>query len=223
MARFFVIKSYTEDDVYRSLKHEIWASTEKGNQRLDRAFKESAQEGPLYLFFSVNGSGHFCGLAQMLTPLDYETTSNVWALEGKWKGTFKVRWIYVKDVPNNALRHIRLTNTSECKPIVQSRDTQELPQDGGRQALRVLAEYPSRTTLLQDWLYYENQLELSGGSTGSHGGLSSDRSHVRPQQRANAGGTPSHSASDTLTNRQHTPSSSSPYGHRDHAAPGRQR
>ncbi|MCO5599895.1 hypothetical protein L7F22_054002 [Adiantum nelumboides] len=156
-ARFFVIKSFTEDDVQRSLKHEIWASTEKGNQRLDRAFKESNNDGPLYLFFSVNASGHFCGVAEMLTPIDYSSNSNVWVQEGKWKGTFKVKWIYVKDVPNNKLRHIRLTNTTECKPITQSRDTQELPSDGGRQALKIIAEYQSRTTLLQDWLFYERQ------------------------------------------------------------------
>lgn len=156
-ARFFVIKSFTEDDVQRSLKHEIWASTEKGNQRLDRAFKESSNEGPLYLLFSVNASGHFCGVAEMLTAIDYSSDSSVWVQEGKWKGTFKVKWIYVKDVPNNKLRHIRLTNTTECKPITQSRDTQELPVDGGRQALKIIAEFPSRTTLLQDWLFYEQQ------------------------------------------------------------------
>lgn len=154
-ARFFVIKSFTEDDVQRSLKHEIWASTEKGNQRLDRAFKESSGSGPLYLLFSVNASGHFCGVAEMLTPLDYTSDSTVWVQEGKWKGTFKVRWIYVKDVPNNRLRHIRLTNTTDCKPITQSRDTQELPSDGGRLALKIIAEFPSRTTLLQGSLFYD--------------------------------------------------------------------
>ena len=67
-ARFFVIKSYTEDDVQKSLKHGIWSSTVLGNKRLDSAFHESADKMPIYLFFSVNGSRHFCGIAQMLTP-----------------------------------------------------------------------------------------------------------------------------------------------------------
>lgn len=158
-ARFFVIKSFTEDDVQRSLKYEIWASTEKGNQRLDKAYRECQQEGgvPLYLFFSVNASGHFCGMAQMMTALDYNSSSNVWVQEGKWKGTFKVKWIYVKDVPNVKLRHICLTNTAERKPVTQSRDTQELPTDGGREVLRIMAEFQSKTTLLQDWLFYEQQ------------------------------------------------------------------
>lgn len=53
-ARYFVIKSYTEDDVQKSLKYEIWSSTDPGNKRLDKAFKENAGRGPIYLFFSVN-------------------------------------------------------------------------------------------------------------------------------------------------------------------------
>lgn len=53
-ARFFVIKSYTEEDVHKSLKYEIWASTDLGNKRLDKAFHESSESGPIYLLFSVN-------------------------------------------------------------------------------------------------------------------------------------------------------------------------
>jgi hypothetical protein len=32
-ARYFVIKSYSEDDIHRSIKYEIWCSTEHGNRR----------------------------------------------------------------------------------------------------------------------------------------------------------------------------------------------
>ncbi|KAA1068869.1 hypothetical protein PGT21_004311 [Puccinia graminis f. sp. tritici] len=154
-ARFFVIKSYTEEDVHKSLKYEIWASTDLGNKRLDRAFHESHESGPIYLLFSVNASGHFCGMAEMLTAVDYNTSSKVWA-QDKWKGIFKVRWVFVKDIPNNALRHIKLTNTPENKPITSSRDTQEVPHDKGIQVLHIMSSYQSRTTLLQDYAWYEH-------------------------------------------------------------------
>merc|ERR1711994_760547 len=121
-ARFFVVKSYSEDDIHRSIKYEIWCSTEHGNKRLDGAFKEREARGPVFLFFSVNGSGHFCGMAQMLCGVDYSSSAGVWA-QDKWKGQFKVKWIYVKDVPNSQLRHIRLEN-NENKPVTNSRDTQ---------------------------------------------------------------------------------------------------
>ncbi|KAF7986524.1 hypothetical protein HWV62_26228 [Athelia sp. TMB] len=155
-ARFFVIKSYTEDDVHKSLKYEIWSSTDPGNKRLDKAFKECAGRGPIYLFFSVNASGHFCGMAEMLTPVDYTRSSTVWASD-KWKGVFKVRWIFVRDIPNANLRHIRLNNTQERKPVTNSRDTQELLPDAGQEMLRIFSSHPARTSLLQDFAFYELQ------------------------------------------------------------------
>ncbi|KXN93392.1 YTH domain family protein 2 [Leucoagaricus sp. SymC.cos] len=157
-ARYFVIKSYTEDDVHKSLKYEIWSSTDPGNKRLDKAFKETAGRGPIYLFFSVNArcSGHFCGMAEMITPVDYTRSSTVWASD-KWKGVFKVRWIFVRDIPNATLRHIKLNNTQERKPVTNSRDTQELLPDAGQEMLRIFLTHPSRTSLLQDYAFYELQ------------------------------------------------------------------
>ncbi|KAJ8295577.1 YTH domain-containing family protein [Rhodotorula toruloides] len=179
-ARFFVIKSYTEEDVHKSLKYEIWASTDLGNKRLDRAFRESADKGPIYLFFSVNGSGHFAGMAQMLTPIDYSMSSNVWASD-KWKGVLKVRWIYIKDVPLAALRHIRLSNTPENKPVTSSRDTQEVPYDAGLEVLRIIASYQSRTSLLQDYAWYEAQFRRNQQIAGEGQGVSAgDASSPQP-------------------------------------------
>lgn len=168
-ARFFVIKSYTEDDVHKSLKYNIWASTELGNQRLDKAFNESANKGPIYLFFSVNASGHFCGMAQMLTHVDYATSSSVWSQNDKWKGVFKLRWIFIKDIPNSTLRHIKLLNTNEKKPVTNSRDTTELLDDAGKEMLNIFFQFNSRTSLLQDFDFYEIQSIQKGGSGGSGG------------------------------------------------------
>ena len=122
-ARFFVIKSYSEDDIHRSIKYSVWTSTEHGNKRLDTAYREQRGK-PIYMFFSVNGSGHFCGCARMCSDVDYTAATGIWAQE-KWKGKFDVQWIYVKDVPNSQLRHIRLEN-NENKPVTNSRDTQEV-------------------------------------------------------------------------------------------------
>lgn len=141
-ARFFVIKSYSEDDVHRSIKYSIWCSTEHGNKKLDQAFrhqKNNGSNGPIYLFYSVNGSGHFCGMAQMTSSVDYDTLTGVWA-QDKWKGKFSVKWIYVKDIPNQELRHIRLEN-NENKPVTNSRDTQEIPPEKGRQVLEIMHNY----------------------------------------------------------------------------------
>lgn len=156
-ARYFVIKSFSEDDIHRSIKYEIWCSTDHGNKRLDAAYKERSGKGPIYLLFSVNGSGHFCGMAQMLSGVDYNTSGSVW-VQDKFKGQFKVKWIYVKDVPNGQLRHIRLEN-NENKPVTNSRDTQEVPPEKGKMVLKIIHGYKHNTSIFDDFVHYEKRQE----------------------------------------------------------------
>ncbi|CAF1417073.1 unnamed protein product [Adineta steineri] len=155
-ARFFVIKSYSEDDVHRSIKYNIWCSTEHGNKRLDAAFREREGKGAIYLFFSVNASGHFCGMAEMMSPLDYEHQTDVWSMSNKWQGKFEVKWIYVKDVPNQQFRNIRLEN-NDNKPVTNSRDTQEIPYEKGKLMLKTMHLYRDKTSIFDDFQYYESK------------------------------------------------------------------
>lgn len=56
-AKFFIIKSYSEDNVHKSIKYGVWASTPNGNKKLDAAYceaKEKQDACPVFLFFSVN-------------------------------------------------------------------------------------------------------------------------------------------------------------------------
>ena len=56
-AKFFVIKSYSEDDVHKSIKYNVWASTSTGNKKLDAAFHEAKEKPdccPVFLLFSVS-------------------------------------------------------------------------------------------------------------------------------------------------------------------------
>uniref|UniRef100_A0A8C6T2L4 YTH domain-containing family protein n=1 Tax=Neogobius melanostomus TaxID=47308 RepID=A0A8C6T2L4_9GOBI len=155
--RVFIIKSYSEDDIHRSIKYSIWCSTEHGNKRLDSAFRAMNGKGPVYLLFSVNGSGHFCGVAEMRSPVDYGTSAGVWA-QDKWKGKFDVDWLFVKDVPNSQLRHIRLEN-NDNKPVTNSRDTQEVPMEKAKQVLKIITQYKHTTSIFDDFSHYEKRQE----------------------------------------------------------------
>uniref|UniRef100_A0A0D9VYZ8 YTH domain-containing family protein n=1 Tax=Leersia perrieri TaxID=77586 RepID=A0A0D9VYZ8_9ORYZ len=125
-AKFFVIKSYSEDDVHKSIKYNVWASTPNGNKKLDAGYREAQEksnECPVFLFFSVNTSGQFVGVAEMVGPVDFDKTVDYWQ-QDKWNGCFPIKWHIVKDVPNNILKHITLDN-NDNKPVTNSRDTQE--------------------------------------------------------------------------------------------------
>jgi hypothetical protein len=235
--RFFVIKSYTEDDVHKSVKYGKWTSTATGNARLDAAFSRNGDDGGdenedvfggsktvdaaflelaraaeraleernrkergrradvdvdveearsetaeaeteaeveaetqtetqtsppadrstrrrprVLLFFSVNSSGHFCGVAEMTSAVDFDSRADFWQRD-KWPGCFDVRWHYVKDVPNASLRHIRLVE-SDRKPVTNARDAQEVEPNSARLVLNVFRNFTTNTSLLDDFEFY---------------------------------------------------------------------
>lgn len=60
-AKFFVIKSYSEDDVHKSIKYNFWSSTPHGNKKLNSAYEDAQKLAagdtrgcPIFLFFSVS-------------------------------------------------------------------------------------------------------------------------------------------------------------------------
>uniref|UniRef100_A0A0C9RUQ7 TSA: Wollemia nobilis Ref_Wollemi_Transcript_12339_3434 transcribed RNA sequence n=1 Tax=Wollemia nobilis TaxID=56998 RepID=A0A0C9RUQ7_9CONI len=157
-AKYFIIKSYSEDDIHKSIKYSVWASTPNGNKKLDAAYKEAQEKTgpcPIFLFFSVNASGQFCGVAEMMGPVDFNQSVDYWQ-QDKWSGRFPVKWHIVKDLPNNQLRHITLEN-NDNKPVTNSRDTQEVRFDKGIEMLKIFKDYVSKTSILDDFLFYENR------------------------------------------------------------------
>ncbi|CAN8321222.1 unnamed protein product [Cochlearia groenlandica] len=161
-AKFFVIKSYSEDDVHKSIKYNIWSSTLHGNKNLQSAYEDAQRiatekscECPIFLFFSVNASGLFCGMAEMTGPVSFNKDMDFWQ-QDKWSGSFSVKWHIIKDVPNSYFRHIILQN-NENKPVTNSRDTQEIMLKQGLEVLKIFKDHAERTSLLDDFLYYENR------------------------------------------------------------------
>ncbi|CAL0326352.1 unnamed protein product [Lupinus luteus] len=164
-ALFFVIKSYSEDDIHKSIKYNVWASTPNGNKRLDSAFQDAqkrmADKGnkcPVFLFFSVNASGQFCGIAEMTGPVDFNKSMDFWQ-QDKWNGYFPVKWHIIKDVPNPQLRHIILEN-NDHKPVTNSRDTQEVSFPHGVEMLNIFKNYVAKTSILDDFEFYESRQKV---------------------------------------------------------------
>lgn len=139
LSRFFVIKSFSEEDVHASVSLGIWTSTRLGNERLNAAYLESPHSN-IYLLFLVNGSSKFCGVARMVGAIDFTKESNIWLGGTRWKGIFPVEWLQVQDIPNKVFRYLRVsTNSNKC--VTNSRDTQELPYQIGVSMLSIYANF----------------------------------------------------------------------------------
>ncbi|GAB4833067.1 hypothetical protein Ancab_007126 [Ancistrocladus abbreviatus] len=159
-AKFFIIKSFSEDNVHRSIKYGIWASTPHGNRKLDAAYQEAKEKGNclVFLFFSVNASAQFCGVAEMVGPVDFEKSADYWQ-QDRWSGQFPVRWHIIKDVPNSKFRHILLEN-NDNKPVTHSRDSQEVKLEQGIEMLRIFKDNDALTCILDDFDFYDERERL---------------------------------------------------------------
>lgn len=160
-ARFFIVKSYSEDNVHKSIKYSVWTSTPSGNQKLDAAYRKTMEkEGncPIFLLFSANASAQFCGVAEMVGAVDFGKSVDYWQ-QDKWTGQFPVKWHIVKDVPNSQFRHIILEN-NDNKPVTNSRDTQEVELTKGIEMLKIFKNYESNSSILDDFDFYENRQKV---------------------------------------------------------------
>ncbi|KAF8109436.1 hypothetical protein N665_0095s0009 [Sinapis alba] len=160
-AKLFIIKSYSEDNVHKSIKYNVWASTANGNKKLDAAYREAKEEKescPVFLLFSVNASSQFCGVAEMIGPVDFEKSVDYWQ-QDKWSGQFPVKWHIIKDVPNSQFRHIILEN-NDNKPVTNSRDTQEVKLEQGIEMLKIFKNYDADTSILDDFEFYEEREKI---------------------------------------------------------------
>ena len=160
-SKFFVIKSFSEEDVHKSIKYGVWSSSKNGNLTLSNAFQLTKEKnGNVYLFFSCNGSGRYVGVARMKTPCDENRTFEFWTQDGKWPGLFDVEWLFIKDVPFKEFKEIIITmKDGEIKPISNSRDTQEIPFEQGKIMLQKIADYQNSNTILEHFEFYDMRQE----------------------------------------------------------------
>ncbi|KAG2691228.1 hypothetical protein I3843_08G000500 [Carya illinoinensis] len=157
-AKFFIIKSFSEDNVHKSVKYNVWASTPHGNKKLNAAYHEAKEmkgNCPVFLLFSVNGSGQFCGVAEMGGPVDFDKDADYWQ-QDRWSGQFPVLWHIIKDVPNVRFRHILLEN-NDNKPVTHSRDSQEVNLEEGIEMLKIFKDYNAQTSILDDFDFYDER------------------------------------------------------------------
>ena len=160
-SKFFVIKSFSEEDVHKSIKYGVWSSSKNGNLTLTNAYNITKEKnGNVYLFFSCNGSGRFTGICRMKTPCDENKHFEFWTQDNKWPGLFEVEWLFIKDVPFKEFKDIIITmKDGEIKPISNSRDTQEIPFEQAKIMIERFSKYQNSNTILEHFEFYDLRQE----------------------------------------------------------------
>ncbi len=118
-SRFFIIKSANDENLKVSQRNEEWATTTFNQDKLDKAYQSCTN---VILFFSVNKSAHFQGMAKMISRLTNHL-SREWQNEGVKLGySFRVKWLVSSKLPFSRISHIK-NALSNYEPIRKARDT----------------------------------------------------------------------------------------------------
>jgi hypothetical protein len=159
---FLMIKSHQFYDVQVALKAGVWSSTAIGNKVLESVYQEYVvnRGGNVYLFFSVNKSGHICAFAELVSS-KISDVPDIWLEKQKYTGCFLVRFILVKSIPMNSFSHLK---NCEGLPIRRCRDTDMIDfEEGMFMAKTCLDLYPTSSILLDNeqvdfkYIQYEAQ------------------------------------------------------------------
>ncbi|AMD22038.1 HGL302Cp [Eremothecium sinecaudum] len=154
-SRFFVIKSFNLENIKASFQHNVWTSTKRGNLRLSKAYSSLPSGAKVFLFFSVNKSGKFCGVAEMKSNIiQSDPRNSIWHCESghQFSDLFLVEWIRVCDVHNRLLKHFNIMDPDGgFKPMTHSRDADEVDIEIGRTILKLfMNSKKTRPSFLED-------------------------------------------------------------------------
>ncbi|KAK3692303.1 YT521-B-like domain-containing protein [Podospora appendiculata] len=137
--RFFIVKSFNEDNVLKCMEDGVWATQTKNGQLLTTAFANCQN---VILFFSINKSRAFQGFARMATTPSPDTPRPKWMNGIHWDTSppFRVEWL--SKVPVEFFRIGHLKNSyNENMPVLVGKDGQEIEEKCGRELLVEMQAY----------------------------------------------------------------------------------
>jgi hypothetical protein len=90
----------------------MWTSSPRNQEMLTRLWAESREKkAPIYIFYSVVKSGRFCGVAKMKSDIEPHNSLRYWWEENKYFGSFKIKWLFIKDVFDKKFNNLKENGT----------------------------------------------------------------------------------------------------------------
>ncbi|KAL1880587.1 hypothetical protein VTK73DRAFT_5392 [Phialemonium thermophilum] len=153
-SRFFMVKSFNEDNVRRCFEDGIWTTQVQNGEILASAFASCKN---VILFFSINKSRAFQGYARMATAPSPDTPRPYWMNGIHWATSdpFRVEWICTTEVEFYHIGHLK-NKLNENQAVLVGRDGQEIDEECGR---NLAAEMDSVAKIKREM----RRLEMSPG------------------------------------------------------------
>ncbi|KAM7216897.1 putative serine/threonine-protein kinase [Rhypophila decipiens] len=144
--RYYVLRSDNATDIETSAAHSTWTSSERVNKIINKGYLESG--GRVVLFFSVILSRKFCGIAQMTSALDWESTDPHW-VEDVWHGRFSLTWLTHTEISFDLVKHVPVKESTPGFRAIACYDGTEISPGSAFEILRVYSAEERRQMLLR--------------------------------------------------------------------------
>jgi hypothetical protein len=103
-ANYFIMRSTMPDDIHKAMKYGVWTSTPDHNEILSKSYQNALQHNnKVILFFRVVSENKLLGVAELVSDFLPDIENNFWWDKVKWSGSFKLKWLFVKDISINSL------------------------------------------------------------------------------------------------------------------------
>ena len=135
-ARFFIIKSSNKENIEKSQKNSVWATTIPNQKKLNEAFSKNK----VILIFSANGTQSYQGYG-IMTSYSSDRPSNIWQIETPIKlgGDFTVNWLCFCSLSFSKVKNLQ-NPKNNGDPVIKSRDCTELSPEIGMQLCKYCYE-----------------------------------------------------------------------------------
>ncbi|EAR94570.3 hypothetical protein TTHERM_00047100 (macronuclear) [Tetrahymena thermophila SB210] len=151
-ARFFQMKAYQWEAIKAGVLYGTWSTSIDQNILLDQAFCEAKGKYPIILFFSINQSKSFQGVAVMKSRVNPQWRQDVWDDNKKFQGLFFIEWIYVQHILSTEFKGI-LNSLNYNKPVINQRNGQQINYEAGIQMLEVFMKQSQSKRIDQDYIW----------------------------------------------------------------------
>ncbi|KAK3350051.1 YT521-B-like domain-containing protein [Lasiosphaeria hispida] len=161
--RFFIVKSFNEQNVSACMDDGVWVTQAQNGQVLASAFAECKN---VILFFSINKSRAFQGYARMASAPSPETPRPKWMSGINWNTSdpFRVQWLSKTAVDFRHIGHLR-NSFNEYLPVLVGKDGQEVEEGCGHALAREMKSFADADGKFDE----PSRGETRGGYGGRHG------------------------------------------------------
>jgi len=111
------------------------------------------QKPQIYLIYSVVNTKNLLGVARMDSHYNVDDTFTYWLESNKYKGSYKIKWLFIKDVPFTRVEDYQ----DDELTLKNLKDGAELSLEAGKKIIQTFLKQESRPNIFDTFEYMDRR------------------------------------------------------------------